>query len=240
MPFSPKIIRSIPPNGESKHQVTLQLRHDFPGPREPEEKVDYSETGRQIIARARAEAEQILARAQREAEERARQLAEKAREEGYKQGYREGIEQARAEAEEIRSRARQVLKQAEEQRAKTLESLEREIIGLSVDIAEKILARQLSLDPETVLAIAREALQLVKDREHITIFFNPADRETFEKNTEELKRLLPAHASLNLLSDDSITPGGCIVESEHGKVEATLEARWEAILESLGVERENK
>lgn len=237
MPFSPKIIRSRPPCGENNPRLTLELRYEFPRPQQPQETPDYQETGREIIAAAEAKANRILDNARKEAENKAKQLAKEAREEGFRQGYRQALEEARKEAEEIRNQARDVLKQAEEQRAKTLDSLEQEIIALSIDIAEKILARQLSIEPETVIAIAREAIQLVKQREKVTIFHNPADMEIFEQYREDLQRLLPANASLEFITDKIIAPGGCIVKTEHGRVEATLDSRWQAIFESLGIGR---
>lgn len=236
MPFSPRILRGRF-SSENKPELTLEIRHNFPREQPQEEAVDYHEVKRDIIARAEARAKQIIDQANKQAENNAQKLAEKAREEGYRQGYREALEQARNEAEEIRSQARKVLQQAEEQRAKILDSLEEEILLLSLDIAEKIIGQKLTMEPESVMAIAREAVQLVKNRDTVTIFHNPADLEIFEQYREDLQKLLPAHASLVFISDEIISPGGCIVETEHGRVEATLESRREAVLESLGLGR---
>ncbi|MTI86008.1 MAG: hypothetical protein FH756_19450 [Firmicutes bacterium] len=239
MLYSPKIIRKYIPDEDLNRPLTLEIRHNFNLSQESQESIDYSETGRKIIADAQKEAEQLLARTQKEAQENAEKMADRAEKEGYQQGLEKGrqeaLEQARAEADKIRDEAREVLSQAEQERARTLGSMEKEIIALSVDIAERIIAQQLSLDGDTVISIAREAIQLAQNTKRVNLFFNPADSNAFENYEQELQRLIPVNASMVLVHDKAISPGSCIVETEHGRIEATLDSRWQAILNSLGV-----
>lgn len=248
MQSSLKIIRNHKTLMEKEDPLTLALRHNFVKIINHKntatgETTENDQIANQVIEEANKQAEEILAEAHRKAKENARQLAEremeKAYEEGFSKGYEEGLTKANNEAKIIRNQASVVLKQAETHRAETLENLEKDIINLSVDIAQKLIARQLSLEPETVISIAHEAIQLIKTREKVTIFINPAENEVFELYKGELHRMLPANASLDLITDEAITPGGCIVETEHGKVEATLESRWDTLLENLGLRRED-
>lgn len=247
MPYSPKLIRSAPLSGDNGHRVNLKLRYNFEeitGSEEKARQAEAAELSREIITAAEAEAEQIKQEALREAGEIARQKAEElaaaAREEGYREGYREGLAKAEAEAEEIRARARRVLQAAEKQRSALLASLEQEIVGLSVEIAEKIVCQQLTLAPETILAVTREALHAARNRQSLTIYVNPADRQTVESQLGELQKLLAGPAALAVLADEAISPGGLVVETEHGRVDATLETRWETISTSLGWEGSRK
>jgi len=189
-------------------------------------KLDGEKIKQEALRQARLESEQIKQEAQRSAFDQ-----------GYRDGYREGTAKAQEEGEAIRRMAMDVLKQAEESRRRTLESLEGDIIDLAREIAEKLLSAQLSLDPESVFNVAVESLRLVADRLHVVIYISPAELALYEKRKDELLNILPAKAELQVITDDSIQPGGCRIETEHGRVDATVETRRKALLKALYGER---
>jgi len=191
----------------------------------------------EIVRQARLEGEQIRQETYRQARlegERIKQEAYRsAFEQGSREGYREGMAKAEEEGAAIRAQAVDILKQAEESRRQTLESLEQEIVDLAVEIAEKLVATQLSVSPETILNIAAESLRLVAGRPNVILYVNPAEQELVENRKEELKSLLPARTKLQVVADSSILPGGCKVEAGQGQVDATMEARKEELLKAL-------
>ncbi|WP_051618142.1 FliH/SctL family protein [Desulfofundulus thermocisternus] len=251
MPSSFRIIRGFVSGGEDP--VLLVPRYHFPvlpleghgegngngQGRAAEEKARAE--GEKILAEAKREAEGILARARQEAEELAREAAARAREEGlregWEQGYREGhrraMEEAAAGARALREEALQVLRQAEEIRRAALENLEGELVALAREMAEKIVAAQLAVDPAVVLNIVREALDAVRIREQVVIYVNPGQKKLVEDSREQLLPVLPPGTALHVIGDPSVEPGGCRIESGDGRVDATLEARWRALEEVL-------
>lgn len=250
MPSSFKIVRCR--EVEQKSVLPLFLRHDFlrlapdgekdngtgngggEGAREiSEEFIRARQRAEEIVVHAQAEAERIVREAREQALADARELARRAEEEGYQkgfaEGYREGLEKAAHEGEAIRQEAGQVLQQARDLWQKTLASMESEIVSLAREIAEKILATQLTLDPQVVLAIAREALELARNKQQVILYVNPEDISLFRQNQEEFLRILFPAATLHILGDAGIARGECRVETEDGKIEATLKERWQAI-----------
>lgn len=191
----------------------------------------------ELISQARLDGEKIKEEIHRQATLESEQIKEEANKTAFDQGYRDGYQEGMAKAEEdgeaIRELALDVLKQAEESRRQTLVSLEGNIINLAREIAEKLLSAQLSLEPEIVCNVAVESLRLVADRLHIILYINPAEMALYEKRKEELTGLLPAKAELQVIADDSVQPGGCRVETENGRVDATMEKRREALLKAL-------
>lgn len=181
------------------------------------------------LARARAEAEAILARAHAEAGEIARRAQE--------EGYARGLEGARAvtagELAAAREHARAILQAAEDLRRETLAALDGEIRALALDIAEQAVARQLSLDPGIVEAIAREAVRLVRDREQVILFAHPEDAALLQERAGELRALLAPDAVFRIVDDASLTRGGCLVDTGEGLVDARVESRWQALREVL-------
>ncbi|AEG15351.1 Flagellar assembly protein FliH/Type III secretion system HrpE [Desulfofundulus kuznetsovii DSM 6115] len=236
--------------------VFIALRYDFPVlPLNRDEHHEGSGNGRgqmvspdetrakneEILAAAQREAAAILEKARHEAEVLARETAARAREEGlqegweegYREGYRKAVEDAAAEARTLREEARQVLQQAEEIRRATLENLEGEVVALAREMAEKIVAAQLTIDPAIVLNIVREALEAARIREQVVIYVNPEQKQLMEERREEILLALPPGTVLNIIGDPAIEPGGCRIETADGRVDATLESRWQALEEVL-------
>ncbi|KUK82058.1 MAG: Flagellar biosynthesis/type III secretory pathway protein [Pelotomaculum thermopropionicum] len=187
----------------------------------------------EIVSDARIKAGEITRRANSDAERIKKDAYREAFDRGLREGYREGLEKAADEAGKIRAQAREVLDQAETIRRSTLEALEGEIIDLAREIAEKLLNLQLSLEPESVLGVAEEALRLVAGRTSVVLYVNPSELDLVESKKSAMLIQLPAKAELRVIADRSIQPGGCLVETERGRVDATLEKRREELFKAL-------
>jgi flagellar assembly protein FliH len=191
----------------------------------------------ETIRRASVTADEIIAQSQLDSE-RVKKLAyqdgfQQGSREGYDRGYREGLAKAKEDAAVIRAQANDVLNQTEELRREKLEELEQEIVGLAVEIAERLLTVQLSQDQEVILSVASESLRLVADRPSVVLFVSPAELELVESKKDELKSLLPARAQLQVVADAAIEPGGCRIDTGQGGVDATMETRREALQKAL-------
>ncbi len=191
------------------------------------------ETADEIIRQAQHDSEQIKKQAYREGFQQGSR-------EGYDKGYREGTAKAEKEKAALQSqardaldRARDTLARAEEHRRSAIESLEQEIIALALEIAEKLLSAQLTLDRETVFSVVEESIRLVADRLNVILYVNPEELGLVENRMDELKKLLPAGGLLHVLADSAIGPGGCKIETGEGRVDATMETRRKALIKAL-------
>lgn len=189
--------------------------------------------------RSRLEARELELRDRLKAEtERAR---EKARDEGFEKGYDEGLEAARAKArEEITAQYAERFGRLEKLLESALDSLEasrREevdgqaplLVGLWRKILERLLRREVELDGQTVLRVFRELIHRVSDRTKIRIVLNPADRELFLKNEAEYAEIKRAADLFEVVADEHIEKGSCVLETGLG----VYDARWESQLERI-------
>ncbi|MGI9951216.1 FliH/SctL family protein [Moorellaceae bacterium AZ2] len=187
-----------------------------------------------ILARARQEAEITLQAARQEAED----LKARAREEGYRAGWEEGrkagfragaaeAEALRQEAERCRQQAGKVLQEAQAAYRDTLRAAEEDILGLALEIAAKIIRRQVELAPEVVLEIARSAIHRVAEGQVYIIYAAPGDAEFLRQRREELLKEMGAGARLQIIADEALQPGGFRVETENGFIDATVETQLE-------------
>jgi len=174
-------------------------------------------------------AEAILARAREEAE----RIRQQAYEEGLARGLREAAAQIEAERARIREHAVDLIRQAEAARRETLEAVEGEIVELAQAIAKKVVMQELSTSPELVLQVTREALALLRDRRQVLVFCHPEDARLVREKQGELAALLPPEATLRVIEDPEMERGGILADSGEGLVDARLDTRWRAALAAL-------
>lgn len=191
----------------------------------------------EIVSAARASADEIIRQAQQASEQIKQEAYQNAfnqgQLEGSDAGYREGIAKAEEEAATMRAQAAQVLEQTEKLRRQTLSAMEQEIVDLALEIAEKLLSAQLTLEPQMVMQVAVESLRLVADRLNVVLYINPLELELVENRKDKLRNVLPARAQLQVIADSSVQPGGCRVETEQGRVDATMETRRTELIKAL-------
>lgn len=152
---------------------------------------------------------------------------EKLKEQAQMQGFEAGMK-------EWASQLAQVKKQLQ----KAQEDVSAVVIPLALKAAKKIVGREIEANKELVLDIVKNNLQGVMQHKTITIYVNKEDLSILEKNRAELKNLLDSAEVLNFRERNDIEPGGCVIESEVGIINAQLENQW-LILEQA-FERLNK
>lgn len=159
------------------------------------------------------------------------------RETGYQDGYRDGLVALEGFKQSFAA-------QTTRQIGVLLQSLSDELDGLQQDMARTLavsathLARQivrteLTTQPQLIAAVATEALNtLLLSAQHITLRVHPDDHPLVAQGAAEGL----AARGARLLADASLERGGCLVESDIGVVDATLEARWRRGVAALGCE----
>ncbi|WP_316359318.1 HrpE/YscL family type III secretion apparatus protein [Candidatus Neptunichlamydia sp. REUL1] len=117
-----------------------------------------------------------------------------------------------------------------QERVKQLEhELQKTILPLALKAAKKIVGRELELKPETIVDIVRQTLKPVTQNHHIKIFVAKQDKEALEERKKELRDILEHVQTFIIEEREDITPGGCIIETEAGIINASLENQWRAL-----------
>lgn len=158
-------------------------------------------------------------------------IHKEAHKEGFEQGYREGIEAAQKEIAAQMQRFNQILRALSEPLAAADEQVEQELIALAMAVARQIIRRELQTEPEQVVGVVREAMaELPSSARNIRIFLHPDDAALVRDalNTEEDET-----APWKIVEDMVLTRGGCRIESDTSRVDASLEKRLNAILAEL-------
>lgn len=210
--------------------------------------LDYTDIEQQCgehLESARAEAETLLAEA--------RQEAARLREHAVEHGRAEGREQGLAVIEqEIENRAGQQAMELvagkldsvipaisrcaalmQEERERWLAEWESMAVHLCTAIAEKIIRAELATHPDRVVELIKHTLQLAAGTTRLSVKLHPDDIALLGDDASQLVRALSGCAEAMLCPDGSLTRGDCVLETQHGAVDARLETQLSRIAAEL-------
>ena len=107
--------------------------------------------------------------------------------------------------------------------------MQQAMLPLVLQAAKRVVGRQLELNPDTIVDIVLQALAPITQNARVTINVNKADRESLEREKPRLKEILEQVKTLKIVERGDVSPGGCIIETETGIINATLENQWRSI-----------
>jgi flagellar assembly protein FliH len=177
------------------------------------------------VSKALSEAARII----EEAKAQSNKIKETARQEGLKQGETAG----KAESAQKIKEALEVLNSAIAERKKIVKDAEAEILRLSLKAAEQIIRSEVSLHRDVCLNIVSEAINRISDREQVIVRVNREDAEYIKRYKDRLAGILDGVKSFSVLEDSTIEPGGCVIETNLGYVDARISTKLKSIEEAL-------
>jgi len=170
------------------------------------------------------------------AESEAALIIQKARRESsqmFEQAKKEGHEAGKKEADLKVKEALQTLNQAVYERKKIIKDAESEILRLALKVAEQIIRSEVSLHRDVSLNIVTEAINRVSDREQVIVRVNREDAEYIKRQKDRLAGILDGVKSFSVIEDSQIEPGGCVIETNLGYVDARISTKLKSIEEAL-------
>jgi type III secretion protein L len=176
----------------------------------PQEELGELKRASELVQLAQSELEE----SKKQAAEEAEKLKLQAREEGRQEGLVE---------------FQKHLLQFDEKLQRIRIEMQKQILPLALKAAKKIVGEQLTLAPEIIVEIVIQALAPVVQNHRFTIYVNKADKEVLEEKKPEIRALLEHVQSLVIAERNDVPPGGCIIETESGIINATLENQWKAL-----------
>jgi flagellar assembly protein FliH len=157
----------------------------------------------------------------------------KAYQKGYASGLEAGTGQAKREMEEQWFGLSATLQGLEKLRNQILEQAEGDIIALAFHVARKIIRTEIDQNPEVVVEIVKEAIRKAVDREFLKISLNARDFETLNHRRPELLHGLDGVKKILFEVDESVQPGGCLIETRYGDVDARIDRQIHVIENEL-------
>lgn len=148
---------------------------------------------------------------------------------GYAQGERAGLEAGAKRTEAMLRRVAQTIEELAGLRQTIIRETERQMVQLALLLARKVVARELTTDPDLVAAMAHVALDRLGESTPATIRLNPEDYAVVTAGRGPGW----AGAQVQVVPDAAVARGGCVVDSEFGLVNGTLDAQFAELTRAL-------
>lgn len=210
---TPPVVRVL----RSPQHTGKPIRRLFEEPRRPRiikrqvlERLEHCE---EALHRAEATARELVERARREADA----IREEAQQQGRSEGYAEML---------------MYIAEARQRKAAMLAAAEPEMLELAFRIARRLLGVSLEIDPGLVEQIVRQSLAHAQGRDQIVLLVHPEDLPHLEPARAEFAELLGG-TQVVFTAHPEIPRGGCVLETETGRIDARLEVQLERLYLAL-------
>lgn len=151
---------------------------------------------------------------------------------GFEAGRNSGLEMAEKKVEAILGRFSDSLVLLGQTRNEVVRATQQDLVHLAVEIARKLVHRELTLDPEIVITLVRVAVERLSANAPVTVYLNPDDLKVIERRLQEAPDLL-GERELVLKSKRELRRGDCRLESPYGNVDATITEQFRQIENGL-------
>jgi len=164
-----------------------------------------------------------------ELEQETARREQRALESGYRKGLAEGREQAIAQLDPVLKGFARATEEMLGQRRRMRREAEEDVVKLSLAIARRILHRELSMDPDTLLGIVKAALEKLEGREVDRIRVHPEDAPLVETQFEQLGLA----ERVRVAGDPHLGRGSAILDTSHGSLDASVDTQLQEIQRGL-------
>lgn len=168
------------------------------------------ESARQILETVQQEAIQFKQAAVKE--------VEKTKELAFEEGFQEGLISLNKHLFALNEELKTLRKDIQEK-----------ILPLSLKAARKIMGEELRLHPDRIVDIVLNSLKPVTQHRKIILYVNKVDLEKLEEQKSKIKKIFEHLESFSIQERADIEPGGCMIETEAGIINAQLESQWRAL-----------
>ena len=146
-------------------------------------------------------------------------------------GYEAGLQAGRAEAAQECLR----MKTLADSYMNALDTLDFRladmVLDLALDVARQVISGELAVHPERILPVVKLALnQMAETTREARLLLNPEDAALIRQHLDQIVD----KNRLRMVEDARITRGGCLIETTHGDLDGTLQARWRQVVQVLG------
>ncbi|MFW6156250.1 MAG: FliH/SctL family protein [Armatimonadota bacterium] len=175
-----------------------------------------------LVQDACDEAEAIRREAHSEAFEEASAVAQSA------------LEETVAEMTAAFRRAQQeLLQRLEAAGGERIDQLERDITRLVAMMTEKVIHRKVRAEDDVVLDVVRATIERAAGADRFIVRVPPPSEPLVREAMAELLAIADGADHLEIAADETIGPGGCIVETERGRFDARIATQMERLAEEI-------
>ena len=187
------------------------------------------ENAAQIVNDANAQHDEIISEAQREGDALRKQAQDDGYREGYDRGYEEGVLKAQELERELNER--ELLLQNEYEAR--ISALEPQFVEVLSKIYEHVFHVDLSGKTELILYLLKDAIRGIEGGKNFLVHVSSADKAFVDEHKEELRELVSASGSVEVIEDMTLGQSECFIEAESGIFDCGLDTELELLGKEL-------
>ncbi|PJD97220.1 MAG: HrpE/YscL family type III secretion apparatus protein [Parachlamydia sp.] len=182
----------------------------------PKSKVISAEVFSKIL-----DAQAMLERVKKDADQYRLEVAaecEKIKEIAHKEGYEAGFKAWAEHVASLEAEIKQVRSDSE-----------KIVLPVALKAAKKIVGKELEISKSAILEIVTNTLKSVAQHKKIAIYVNKEELDVLQENRPKIKNIFENLEALSIGARDDIAPGGCVIETERGIINAQIGSRWKLL-----------
>jgi flagellar assembly protein FliH len=121
-------------------------------------------------------------------------------------------------------------------RSDIIQRAENDTVRLAIEIARRVLHRELTADPSALKALTRAALQKLQSQEIHRVRVHPDQEKAVRSSLQETGR----GQNIEVIADPSLPPGGILFDIGRGTLDASVATQLDEIVRGLTDRLENR
>ena len=168
--------------------------------------------------------------------QKARDVEKQAYIQGFAKGEMAGLESGENKFKAVLNNFRQAVLDLEKVRKEINPDAEKKAVNLALAIAKKVVCHEITTNQEVVLNVVKEAVTKVVDHGRIMIKISPSDLEFVKNSDHEFLNIFDNIKNIIFEEDETISDGGCVIETDFGDIEARIEKQFQVVDEAFKYE----
>ena len=148
---------------------------------------------------------------------------------GFMKGEKSGTESEKKRLQTIFDTFDKAISELWELKENLCLNIEKGAVELALAIAEKVVRHEVSVNKETLLGVLKGALEKVNDPEKIKIRINKLDLQSINESGYQISGLTDKIKDVIIEGDNTISRGGCVIETGFGSIDARIESQLQAV-----------
>ncbi|MCB2183836.1 MAG: hypothetical protein KQH63_17540 [Desulfobulbaceae bacterium] len=213
--------------GKDKGETFVSFESMMPPPKGKEKVVDPLEEVRRQQEEIRKESEAMIANANAEKE----RIEQEAYGKGFQRGEEEGRSVGQKALDEKIAQAVQLIAALEQERTSVHKEYEGDLLALVKVMVDRLVGHEVSVNPLVIESCLRKALEHVVEDSAVMVHLHFDDLQRLKEMSLEDPSLLEGKNRIELVEDPTVSPGGCLLKTDFGEIDARLENCREKLFE---------
>jgi flagellar assembly protein FliH len=162
---------------------------------------------------------------------KAARIEHEAYEKGFAQGEKDGLETGQKKLEVVLRQLGALLAEIDGRREALFQQFEEGLVDFALCVIKKIVRREAEQGPGIIKDTLRSAFRQVEENRRTVLHLNPADYKYLLAHPQRLPFVLGDRERIKILEDDTLTAGGCLIETDYGVIDATVEGQFDHLVE---------